>query len=199
MTKDEFLRIMQEDRGYIARFEEFTRDMQKETEWLLYDFNQSSPEDVERRTQILKKLFRDDNLTAIIKPPFHCDYGFNIHFDGFSFVNYNCSILDTSPVYLGENLFIAPNVCIACAGHTIHPDDRCVYNTSKPIRIEKNVWIGANVVILPGVTIGEGCVIGAGSVVTKDIPPFSVAVGNPCRVLRKITDDDRVRKEDALD
>ena len=110
-------------------------------------------------------------MNIVIKPPFHCDYGFNIHFDGFAFVNYNCTVLDTSPVHFGENIFIAPNVCIACAGHALHPDERLLFNTSKPIRIEKNVWLGTNTAVLPGVVIGEGCVIGAGSIVTKDESP----------------------------
>lgn len=186
---------MQQDAEYIVEFADFTRDIQKETERLLYEFNRSSPDEEESRAAILKKLFRDKDLKAIVKPPFHCDYGFNIHFDGFAFVNYNCTVLDTSPVHFGENVFIAPNVCIACAGHALCPDERLVYNTSKPIRIEKNVWLGTNAVVLPGITIGEGCVIGAGSVVTKDIPPFSVAVGNPARVLRSITDADRLCRE----
>ena len=128
----------------------------------------------------------------IIEPPFHCDYGFNIHFGGFAFINYNCSILDTSPVHIGENAFIAPGVCIACAGHAVHPEDRMTYETSKPVHIGKNVWIGANSTILAGVHIGNGSVIGAGSVVTSDIPENVIAVGTPCKVLREITDKDRL-------
>lgn len=186
---------MQQDTEYIAEFAEFTRDIQKETERLLYEFNRSSPDEEESRAELLKKLFRVDALNIVIKPPFHCDYGFNIHFDGFAFVNYNCTVLDTSPVHFGENIFIAPNVCIACAGHALHPDERLLFNTSKPIRIEKNVWLGTNTAVLPGVVIGEGCVIGAGSIVTKDIPPFSIAAGNPCRVLRKISDADKISRK----
>lgn len=111
----------------------------------------------------------------------------------------NCVILDTSPVHIGENAFIAPGVCIACAGHSIDPLQRAEeISTSKPITIEKNVWIGANAVVCGGVTIGEGSVIGAGSVVTKDIPPMVVAVGNPCRVIWKITKQDKICPEEQM-
>ncbi|MDD7682893.1 MAG: sugar O-acetyltransferase, partial [Clostridium sp.] len=128
-----------------------------------------------------------------IEPSFRCDYGFNIHTHGLTFINYNCVILDTSPVNIGANVFIAPGVCIACAGHPIDAAQRnegiC---TSKAITIGDDVWIGANSTVCGGVTIGKGSVIGAGSVVTKDIPEGVVAVGNPCRVLRKVTEADKV-------
>ncbi|MBE5926181.1 MAG: hypothetical protein E7270_04380 [Lachnospiraceae bacterium] len=113
-------------------------------------------------------------------------------------INYNCSILDTSPVYIGESVFIAPGVCIACAGHGIHPDERDVIDTSKPIHIGKKVWIGANFTILAGVHIGAGSIIGAGSVVNKDIPENVIAAGVPCKVIRKITDEDRLNMEEGI-
>ena len=134
---------------------------------------------------------------VIIEPSFRCGYGFNIFIHGLAVINYNCVILDTSSVNLGENIFIASGVCIACAGHSIDPTQRAEgISTSKPIVIERDVWIGANAVICGGVTIGHGSVIGAGSVVNKDIPPMSVAAGTPCRVIRKICESDKIKPED---
>lgn len=130
-----------------------------------------------------------------IAPPFHCDYGFNIHLKGLAVINYNCTILDTSPVYLGKNIFIGPNVCISCIDHAIDPVERAKSVTiSKTIQIEDDVWIGANSVITEGVHIGAGTVIGAGSIVTKDIPAGVVVSGNPCRVIREIAEDDKISK-----
>ena len=129
----------------------------------------------------------------MINPIFNCDYGFNIHIHGFALINHNCTILDTSPVHIGNGCFIAPGVCISAASHPIIAEQR---NNgiliSKPIHIGDDVWIGANVTVCGGVTIGKGSVIGAGSVVVKDIPAGVVAVGNPCRVMRKITEADKV-------
>ena len=196
---EKFLQTMKSDRAYAAKFDECTLEVEKKSKDLAFQYNNTSPYEEEKRKAILKELFQDENVNVLIEPPFHCDYGFNVHFEGFAFINYNCSILDTSPVYIGENALIAPGVCISCAGHGVHNDDRMVYNTSKPIHIGRNVWIGANCVILPGVNIGNGSIIGAGSVVTKDIPDNVIAVGNPCRVLREITEEDRLNTtEDIL-
>lgn len=190
--KDEFLSLMKSNCGYVAKFADYTKDIQLCTRRLLYQFNNCNPDDEEKSRQVLKQLFQNENLNIVLVPPFHCDYGFNIHFKGFALINSNCSILDTSPVYIGENTLIAPGVCIACAGHAIHHEERTVYNTSKSIHIGKNVWIGANSTILAGVHIGNNSIIGAGSVVNKDIPENVIAVGNPCKVLRKITDEDKL-------
>ena len=196
---DKFLEIMKSDYAYAAKFEKSTIEIQKSAGKLIYQYNNSNPDDEEQRNTILKELFQDENLNIMIVPPFHCDYGFNVHFEGFAFLNCNCMILDTSPVYIGDGALIAPGVCISSAGHGIHPDDRLQYNISKPIHIGKKVWIGANAVILPGVTIGDGSIIGAGSVVTKDIPSNVIAAGNPCKVLREINEDDRLNiNEDIL-
>ena len=128
---------------------------------------------------------------------FKCDYGFNIHTEGLVFINYNCVMLDTSPIHIGENAFIGPGTCLTCAGHAIDAKERGMgVGTSKPITLEKDVWIGANCTVCGGVTIGKGSVIGAGSVVTKDIPPGVIAVGNPCKVLRPITEEDRILLKD---
>ena len=129
---------------------------------------------------------------AVLNPPFYCDYGFHIHVGKNLFANYNCTILDVGRVTIGNNCLFAPNVSIYTAGHPLHPDARnSGYEYGIPVTIGDNVWIGGNVVVCPGVTIGSNCVIGAGSVVTKDIPDWSLAAGNPCRVLRKITEEDK--------
>lgn len=130
-----------------------------------------------------------ENITVL--PPFHCDFGKNIKVGKNFFANYNLTILDVAEVIIGDNVFIAPNVSIYTAGHPIHPKARnSMYEYGIPITIGDDCWIGGSVVICPGVNIGKGTVIGAGSVVTCDIPENVVAAGNPCRVLRKITDDD---------
>lgn len=129
---------------------------------------------------------------AFINPPFYCDYGTHIEVGKYFFANYNCMILDVAKVKIGDNCQLAPNVAIYTAGHPIHPASRnSMYEYGKEVVIGDNVWIGGNAVICPGVHIGDNVVIGAGSVVTKDIPAWSVAVGNPCRVIRKITEEDR--------
>ncbi len=129
---------------------------------------------------------------AFINPPFYCDYGTHIEVGKNFFANYNCTILDVAKVKIGDNCQMAPNVSIYTAGHPIHPFSRnSMYEYGKEVTIGDNVWIGGNTVICLGVTIGHNTVIGAGSVVTRDIPDWSVAAGNPCRVIRKITDQDR--------
>lgn len=131
---------------------------------------------------------------AFINPPFYCDYGTHIEVGKNFYANYNCTILDVAKVRIGDNCQMAPNVAIYTAGHPLHPVTRnSLYEYGKEVTIGDNVWIGGNTVICPGVHIGDHVVIGAGSVVTRDIPDWSVAAGNPCRVLRKITDDDKRR------
>lgn len=147
--------------------------------------------DVDKRNEYLKELIPQHKGSFYIEPPFRCDYGSNIILgDGF-YSNYNLTILDCAGVVIGDNVLIGPNVCITTAGHPIHYQSRRKYEYADEITIGNNVWIGANVVINPGVKIGDNTVIGSGSVVTKDIPDNVVAVGNPCRVLREITDKDR--------
>ena len=128
---------------------------------------------------------------AFVNPPFFCDYGTNILVGKNIFSNYNCTIIDVAKVRIGDNCQFAPNVSIYTAGHPIHPVSRnSLYEYGKEVIIGDNVWIGGNTVICPGVHVGSNTVIGAGSVVTRDIPDWCVAAGNPCRVIRKITDDD---------
>ncbi len=191
--------IMRLKDKYASGYENFPHEEAARSKRLCFEYNNTSPDDFVKRHEILVKLFGTCTDRTFIEPSFHCDYGFNIHFHGMALLNYNCVILDTSPVNIGDSVFIAPNVCIACSGHSIDPTQRKQgIGTSASITIEDNVWIGANSTICGGVTIGEGSVIGAGSVVTKDIPKNVVACGVPCKVIREITDKDKIRQEDIL-
>ena len=139
---------------------------------------------------------------AFINPPFYCDYGSHIEVGKNFFANYNCTIIDVAKVKIGDNCFMAPNVAIYTAGHPVYPSTRnSAYEYGKAITIGDNVWIGGNTVICPGVTVGNNVVIGAGSVVTKDIPDWCIAVGNPCRVKRMITEEDKRKlfKDEKID
>ncbi len=165
------------------------RDACKE---IIYEFNMLKPSERKRIPEILKELFGKTGNNILVEPPFHCDYGWNIETGENFYANYNLTILDVGKVTFGDNVLIAPNVSIYAAGHPIHPDSRnSGYEYGIPVTIGNNVWIGGSVVILPGVTIGDNVVIGAGSVVTKDIPSNVIAAGNPCKVVREITDADR--------
>lgn len=158
----------------------------------IYRFNMLSPAERDRVPELLKALLGKTGEKIFIEAPFHCDYGWNIEVGENFFANYNLTILDVGKVTIGSNAQIAPNVSIYTAGHPIHPDSRnSGYEYGIPVTIGDNVWIGGNTVIMPGVTVGDNVVIGAGSVVTKDIPDWSIAVGNPCRVIRRITEEDR--------
>ncbi|MBQ8596253.1 MAG: sugar O-acetyltransferase [Lachnospiraceae bacterium] len=141
--------------------------------------------------RVVKELFGKSE-GAFVNPPFYCDYGKHIEVGKNFFANYNCTILDVAKVIIGDNCQMAPNVAIYTAGHPVHPDTRnTMYEYGIEVVIGDNVWIGGNTVICPGVHIGNNVVIGAGSVVTKDIPDWCVAAGNPCKVIRKITEADR--------
>lgn len=159
---------------------------------LVQKFNRTDCDNLEKLQQLTKQILGSCGKNCCITQPFHCDYGKHIFVGDNFYTNYNCVILDVAKVEIGNNVFFAPNVSIYTAGHPIHPQARnSLYEYGMPIKIGNNVWVGGNTVILPGVTIGDNCVIGAGSVVTKDIPSNAVAVGNPCKVIRKITDDDK--------
>lgn len=185
---------IRQNQGYYARHTDMPNELQIKAKDLCWEYNTIKPSDEEKKKEILQELLGTYHPLAFIEQTFRCDYGFNIHLHGLVLINYNCVILDTSPVHIGANVFIAPGVCIACAGHAIDPEERTKEGimTSKPITIGDNVWIGANATVCAGVTIGNGSIIGAGSVVTKDIPEGVVAVGNPCKVIRKITEADKV-------
>lgn len=159
---------------------------------LVFMFNSLRPMEVDKRNEILKQLIGKTGKTFFIEPPFRCDYGSNIEIGENFYSNYNLTILDCATVTIGNNVLIGPNVGIYTAGHPLHHVKRNEeYEYAVPIRIGNNVWLGANTVINPGVSIGDGTVIGSGSVVTKDIPSGVVAAGNPCRVLREISDSDK--------
>lgn len=158
----------------------------------IYDFNLLPPKEREKIPAMLKNILGKTGKEIMIEAPFHCDYGWNIEVGENFFANYNLTILDVGKVTIGDNAQIAPNVSIYTAGHPVHPESRNTgYEYGIPICIGDNVWIGGNVVILPGVTIGNNVIIGAGSVVSKDIPDNMIAVGNPCKVVREITEEDR--------
>ena len=161
---------------------------------LCFEFNQIKPSDLKGQEECLRKIIKNCGKNPVITAPFHCDYGFNIKLGDYFYSNYNLVILDCAQITIGDHVFIAPNCCIAAAGHPLDKEQRnSGLEYGYPITIESNVWIGANVSILPNVTIGEGSIIGAGSVVNKDIPPYSIAVGNPCKVVRKITPEDSLK------
>lgn len=158
----------------------------------LYAYNSLSPEEDNKMDGLIRLILGKAGENAHIEPPFYCDYGKNIEVGKNFFANYNCTILDVGKVVIGDNVMFAPNVSIYTAGHPVHPDSRnSGYEYGISITIGNQVWIGGNTVINPGVTIGSNVVIGAGSVVTRDIPDNTIAVGNPCKVLREISEDDR--------
>lgn len=141
---------------------------------------------------LIREILGSCGKMVHIEAPFHCDYGYNIHVGENFFANYNFTVLDVGRVTIGDNVQIAPNVSIYTAGHPLHPDSRnSGYEYGIDVTIGDNVWIGGNVVVNPGVHIGNNVVIGAGSVVTKDLPDNVITVGNPCRVIREITEADR--------
>lgn len=150
-------------------------------------YNLLGADQPEEKQKILSELLGNSGENSIIEPNFFCDYGYNIEFDGFVYINHNSVLLDCAKIKIGADTFIGPNCGLYTAVHPINAKDRIAgVEWAKPITIGKGVWLGGNVVVLPGVTIGDYAVIGAGSVVTKDIPPNVVAVGNPCRVTKQL-------------
>jgi galactoside O-acetyltransferase len=159
----------------------------------LYEYNMTRPSEQDKRQRLLKEMFAEIGGGCHIEPPLHANWGCkHVHFGSGIYANFNLSLVDDADIYIGDDCMFAPNVVIATSGHPILPilrEHNYVYNIST--RIGKNVWIGSGVQILPGVTIGDNSVVGAGSVVTKDIPPNVVAVGAPCRVVREIGEKDK--------
>ena len=154
----------------------------------LYDYNQTRPSEQEKRTNLLKEMFAEIGENCYIEPPFHANFGgHHCHFGKNVYANYNLTAVDDTHIYVGDNTMIAPNVILASAAHPLDPEERRKgYQYNKPVHIGKNCWLGAGVIVVPGVSIGDDTVIGAGSVVTKDIPSGVVAVGNPCRVIKEV-------------
>ena len=164
---------------------------QKVCRRVLQRLNTVDRSDFDEIGRIVKELLGKSD-GAFVNPPFYCDYGSHIEVGKNFFANYNCTIIDVAKVKIGDNCQMAPNVSIYTAGHPLHPVSRnSMYEYGISVTIGDNVWIGGNTVIMPGVHIGSNTVIGAGSVVTKDIPDWVVAVGNPCRVIRQITEEDK--------
>ncbi|MBO5360034.1 MAG: sugar O-acetyltransferase [Clostridia bacterium] len=159
----------------------------------LYDFNATRPTELDKRAHMLKDMFAEIGEDCYIEPPFHANWGgHHVHFGNSVYANFNLTMVDDTHIYVGDYTMFGPNVTVATAGHPIDPELRSgAYQYNMPVHIGRNCWLGAGVVVLPGVTIGDNSVIGAGSVVTKDIPPNVVAVGNPCRVLREINERDK--------
>ena len=153
---------------------------------------QTTEADLDTREELIRELFGGTGEHFYIEPPFRCDYGSNIYIGENFYTNFDCIILDVCEVHIGDNVMFGPRVCVYTAGHPIDPGVRAeALEFGKPVTIGNNVWVGGNVVINPGLTIGDNVVIGSGSVVTRDIPDGVVAAGNPCRVLRKVTEEDR--------
>lgn len=170
--------LMKEQLGYLNR---------------LYDFNMTRPTELEKREAMLKEMFAEIGEGCYIEPPFHANFGGkHVHFGKNIYANFNLTLVDDTHIYVGDYTMFGPNVTVATAGHPILPELRKEgYQYNAPINIGKNCWIGAGAIILPGITIGDNVVIGAGSIVTKDIPSNVVAVGNPCKVLREVNEEDK--------
>jgi galactoside O-acetyltransferase len=158
---------------------------------LIFDYNQTRPGDTERRRSLLEAILGSVGARTVLLAPFHAGFGGNVHIGDDFFGNVNLTFVDDVEIRIGNGVMIAPGTTLTTTGHPIHPDLRVDFRRfSVPIVIEDKVWIGSHAVVLPGVRIGYGSVVGAGSVVTHDIPAMTVAVGVPCRVARQITDED---------
>ena len=159
----------------------------------LYDYNATRPLEQEKRAQVRKEMFAEIGEGCYIEPPLRSNWGGrHVHFGKSVYANFNLTMVDDSAIYVGDYTMIGPNVTLSTGGHPILPELReKAYQFNQPIHIGRNVWLGAGVIVLPGVTIGDNSVIGAGSVVTKDIPANVVAMGTPCRVVRPIGEKDR--------
>ena len=177
---------------YLPGDEEIMRHQLKRLD-RLYDFNMTRPTELKKREAMLKEMFAEIGDGCYIEPPFHANWGGrHVHFGNHVYANFNLTLVDDTHIYIGSHTMIGPGVIIATAGHPVLPILReQEYQYNAPIHIGSNCWLGAGVIVLPGVTIGDNTVIGAGSVVTKDIPSDAVAVGAPCRVMRPIGERDK--------
>lgn len=158
----------------------------------MYDYNATRPCEGEKRSALIKQMFAEAGENCYIEPPFHANWGgYHTHLGKSVYANFNLTLVDDTDIYIGDYTMLGPNVVLATAGHPVCPELRArAYQYNLPVRIGKNCWLGAGVVVLPGVSIGDNSIIGAGSIVTKDIPANVVAVGNPCRVMRPISEKD---------
>ena len=161
---------------------------------LCYTYNNILPSKIDEKKEVMEKILGKIHGNFVIGQSFWCDYGYNIEIGSNFYSNHNLVILDCAKVTFGDNVFIAPNCGFYTASHPLDKEERNeVIVVAKPIKVGNNVWIGGNVTVLPGVEIGDDTIIGAGSVVTKSIPEGVIAVGNPCRVVRKITEEDKMK------
>jgi len=178
---------MQQGLLYDANYDESLKIERTKAKTICHKYNNLAYEEFEQKNDLLRKLLCKTGKSFVIEPSFYCDYGYNIELGENFYSNHNLVILDPAKVIFGDNVFIGPNCGFYTAGHPLDPETRNKgLEYAKPIVVGNNVWFGGNVVVLPGVTIGNNCTIGAGSVVLKNIPDNSVAVGNPCRVIRKL-------------
>lgn len=177
---------------YFPGDEEIMREQTQRLE-RLYDFNHTHPSESEKRQALLKEMFAEIGEGCYIEPPLYANHaGGHVHFGKGIYCNFGLTLVDDTHIYVGDHTMFGPNVVVATAGHPILPELRQRgYQYNFPVRIGKNCWIGAGVLIMPGITIGDHVVLGAGSVVTRDIPSRVVAAGNPCRVLREVNERDR--------
>lgn len=159
----------------------------------LYDFNDTRPLEGEKRANMLKDMFAEIGENCYIEPPLHANWGGkHVHLGNNVYANFNLTLVDDVDIYIGNDCLFGPNTVIATAGHPIDPELRArVTQYNAEVHIGNNVWLGAGVIVMPGVTIGDNSVIGAGSIVTKDIPSNVVAFGNPCKVFREIGEKDK--------
>ena len=172
---------------YNANYDEELIKERIEVKDKCFEYNNIKPSNIEGRTKLLKEILGKYEETFYIEQPFICDYGYNIEIGKNFYANHNLVILDGNKVKFGNNVFVAPNCAFYTAGHPLDYKERNKgLEYAKPIKVGNNVWIGGNVTVLPGVSIGDNVVIGAGSVVTKDIPSNVIVVGNPCRVIKEI-------------
>jgi galactoside O-acetyltransferase len=157
----------------------------------IFAYNHTPPDEEGRRRSLLEAIFGSVGERTVLLPPFHAGFGSNVHIGDDFFGNVNLTFVDDVEIRIGDGVMIAPSVTLTTTGHPVHPARRTDFGRfSEPIVIEDKVWIGSNAVVLPGVRIGYGSVIGAGSVVSRSIPPMTVAVGTPCRPVHSITDED---------
>jgi maltose O-acetyltransferase len=180
---------------YDANYDPTVLEKRMATKRVLYRLNRLSPDEGTERAELIRGLMGRIGANFVFDGTLYCDYGFNIEIGENFYANVNLVILDGAKVTIGNNVFIAPNVGIYTAGHPLDIERRNAgLEYALPVTIGNNVWIGGGVSIMPGVTIGDGAVIGSGAVVTRDIPPNVVAAGNPAKVIRPITDEDRLRE-----
>ena len=169
-------------------------ELQSKCQELLYDYNATRPSEMGKRMALLRQMLAELGEESYIEVPFHANWGgAHLHLGRNVWANFNLTLVDDTHIYIGDYTMIGPNVTIATAGHPVLPQLRQEgYQFNQPVRIGKNCWLGAGVIVLPGVTVGDNTVIGAGSVVTRDLPDNVVAAGSPCRVLRPVSDRDRL-------